>query len=499
MGIITEWFRLCIDDHVKCDGSRNGQSFDGRPFRVIDTEKGCVVRTNDSAQYIALSYVWGKGRSFRLLKDNLQQLSQESALFEDDITRSIPITIRHAIDLTRMLGLRYLWVDSLCIVQDGEAETKAQKVNRMGAIYGNANLTIIAADGQHADHGLRGLREVSEPVERVCNQRAFPIGQHEKAIIRIFPPVNDRHGELMDPMYYERAWTHQEYFLSPRRLIFERGSVFWECCTTTLFEGVNASSWPTHPPLASYSAINLVRGGIPKPNQLLEFICKFNERQLTYEIDRLAAFAGIASVLSGSFIGGFICGLLKLYFDAALLWRPWGSLKRRKSNLDSDTASSTPRAGAPSWSWAAWQGKLDQFSWNSGADGFKRGCLRSSTVEIVPLVTWFSASSPSGKDAEEISPQWSTFKEQYRDWNETLPPHWKASRADLNNRQDNFPPKRFGAYQFTHDHHDRLQLWCPIPLQAEVIHRGSQAPRRFLWEKSRCLHCLWTEQCLMSL
>ena len=59
--------------------------------------------------------------------------------------------------LTRTLGLDYLWVDTLCIIQDDE-ENKMKDIARIGSMYSSAHFTIIAADGDDADHGLRGLK-----------------------------------------------------------------------------------------------------------------------------------------------------------------------------------------------------------------------------------------------------------------------------------------------------------------------------------------------------
>ena len=74
----------------------------------------------------------------------------------------IPKTIRHAIELVGLLGERYLWVDRLCICQDDE-ETKASQIDIMGDIYGNALVTIIAASGWDANHGLRGIEGITGP------------------------------------------------------------------------------------------------------------------------------------------------------------------------------------------------------------------------------------------------------------------------------------------------------------------------------------------------
>jgi len=74
----------------------------------------------------------------------------------------IPKTIKHAIGLVDQLGLRYIWVNSLCILQDDE-ESKHDQIQAMAGIYANAYVTIIAGNGWDANHGLHGVQGVTEP------------------------------------------------------------------------------------------------------------------------------------------------------------------------------------------------------------------------------------------------------------------------------------------------------------------------------------------------
>jgi hypothetical protein len=91
-----------------------------------------------------------------------------------------------------------------------------------------------------------------------------------------------------------------------------------------------------------------------EPN-LWEYAChvqQYNGRTLTYPEDALDAFSGIFNTLSTVFIGGFLCGLPRMYFDAALLWYNKTPLHRRRAARD----NATPMP--PSWAWAAWEGEI---------------------------------------------------------------------------------------------------------------------------------------------
>lgn len=92
-------------------------------------------------------------------------------------TFSLPATIRHAISFTREIGIRYLWVDSLCIVQD-DNEHKGKQIKHMHQVFGGALVTIVAASGDDADAGLPGVpdapRNVEQPIASVDGLRLLP-------------------------------------------------------------------------------------------------------------------------------------------------------------------------------------------------------------------------------------------------------------------------------------------------------------------------------------
>jgi Heterokaryon incompatibility protein (HET) len=96
-----------------------------------------------------------------------------------------PNTVKDAIDLVESLGERYLWVDSLCIVQDDD-EWKCSQINNMASIYANSHLTIIAADGDSSDYGLRGLRGISGPRQTLSESSSsfYTIASSEKITSR---------------------------------------------------------------------------------------------------------------------------------------------------------------------------------------------------------------------------------------------------------------------------------------------------------------------------
>jgi len=341
---IKDWYRMCRDNHGEaCNSPSFVRHLNARPAVLIDTQDDCLVPGSVGDGYMALSYVWGHVDGLKLKQDNAEKLHSPGILRDKDIIERIPTTVLHAIEFTRLLGERYLWVDSLCIFQDEEDGRKQAQLNNMTAIYANASITIIAADGSNAEYGLRGVREVSRAVKRTLRQEFIPFGPHRGVVERIFPPLNEPSGKDPANVYYQRAWTYQEYLFSKRRVVFHRDSILWECCSTTWFEDVRCCDGESFPRSVSLGRRQgMLASALPCLYNLASLVNEFNQTQLTYEGDCLAAFAGIASALSLSFDGVFLSGLPEMFFDVALLWQPVGDLRRRQNSLESRSFVQSP-------------------------------------------------------------------------------------------------------------------------------------------------------------
>ncbi|KAK6857383.1 hypothetical protein PG995_007570 [Apiospora arundinis] len=134
------------------------------PLWLIGTQLECIISAEAVAgEYIALSYVWGGTESGQLTRETVEQFQRPGVLSQSANPRVVvPKTIRHAMGLVQLLKKRYLWVDRFCICQD-DAATKHSQLQIMADIYRGAYLTIVAANGWDADHGLRGLKGITEP------------------------------------------------------------------------------------------------------------------------------------------------------------------------------------------------------------------------------------------------------------------------------------------------------------------------------------------------
>ena len=123
--------------------------------------------------------------------------------------------------VTATLGENYLWVDSLCIIQDDEKDM-AEYIPAMASIYGDAVLTIIDVDGEEANHGLPGIRPGSRRLQPDCFEiKGTKLVQALDQPVASFPINSSR--------WASRGWTFQESILSSRRLMFTAEQVYWEC------------------------------------------------------------------------------------------------------------------------------------------------------------------------------------------------------------------------------------------------------------------------------
>jgi hypothetical protein len=320
---------------------------------VIDVGTGedPVVRLHVGefdGDYACLSYCWG-GDQFKTTRATLEKLMAEIP------TASLSLTVADAVEVTRRLGLRYLWVDALCIVQDSD-EDKAREIVRMGAIYKNAAVTIAAATARAASEGfLRSQRTVRSAAVR------FWLPNGDVGVVRVayterFDFGEDRSHE--DHPLDGRGWCLQESLLSPRLLIFSTFNVERRCQAGRIeFTGGGAFG-KQHSISATLRLPPGIFGGATK-RQLLEnmldatsgiddhhprniwrsIVCRYTTRKLTDPNDRLATLAGIAGELQRVWGDEYLFGM----WTKMLPWTMSWTAVQPGSRL----------ALAPTWSWAS--------------------------------------------------------------------------------------------------------------------------------------------------
>jgi tetratricopeptide (TPR) repeat protein len=162
--LINAWLNDCDHNHgTICNQPRPAQRIKAKiPLTFIDVGQQCLVSGTSNDKYFALSYTWGQVDMCVTLKDNFEERRQPQGLSKV----MFPKTIKDAIRLAFLLGVRLLWIDAVCIVQD-DPDHKARDIPNMDIIYGRAFATIVALSGDNADAGLPGVNPGSRSVQRI--------------------------------------------------------------------------------------------------------------------------------------------------------------------------------------------------------------------------------------------------------------------------------------------------------------------------------------------
>jgi hypothetical protein len=318
------------------------------PTRVLDinsdrNSQGLslhISAADERGQYAALSYCWGPPPH--------DCFTTRSTLVDPSKFdwETLPATIKDAVEVTRDLGIRYLWVDSLCIAQDDEAD-KSEEIKNMGRIYKNAAVTIAAASTPSVHEGFlqdRSIPITEFPIEIWRNSKLnFKFWIHQKML----------HGpnEPLD----RRGWTFQESLLSPRILYYGSKDLVWKCQLKT-FQPVVPSHdlYSTSPLWGDIYRLPSAIFDLPSENPVLitdvwpRIQTTYSPRKLGLAEDRYRALGGIIEEIQRVTGDTYIAGVWKNNIVKTLAW------------YDSDTAIedaapqvAKPPTDRPSWSWLA--------------------------------------------------------------------------------------------------------------------------------------------------
>ncbi|OAG11062.1 HET-domain-containing protein, partial [Paraphaeosphaeria sporulosa] len=383
--IPQSWYTACLREHgLKCEEPSwmAAQPLSiATPEWLVDVKTWCLVPYNsDTSRYFTLSYTWGNANCLRTTAASLGLLQQPDSL-RTTYLGQLPRTIQDAIGITESLGETYLWIDSLCIVQD-DAASLHNNLNNMHDIYARSALCLVAFAGVDANHGLNGLEGISGP--RVVDQLTLPIADGENISWYNAPRARwDSFGELPKDIgrtYNERGWTFQEFIFAKRRLIFTDGPVRWICACTIWGEdkiGDLVIDNMTDMPFTKWK--DRQRPGLA--NFLTDVASEYNERHFSFWQDILNAFLGIQNHLHRTFFGGLNHGHPDMFFDISLLWEPEAEIARRGSSEDAPTEGRY----LPTWSWMGWHGAF-RFLCDHEYECYDR----PSNGILGPVAQWFT-------------------------------------------------------------------------------------------------------------
>ncbi|KAI0460069.1 heterokaryon incompatibility protein-domain-containing protein [Xylaria acuta] len=379
--IVKTWMHGCLEQHPKCQALHawrtSGSMF--QPKRLVDVGAAGEMtwrlllregNTMSPITYATLSHRWSPDQEFELLGENLQMCTNGQPL---DV---LPPVFQDAIKVTKSLGIRYLWADCLCIIQDSLPDWETESIE-MCKIYTNSicNISITGFDD-----GSTGF------LDKTCDYVPLPC--------RVQPSWASDVSEgwcVLDPFFWwaqvtkapltKRGWVFQERLLAPRVIHFGPEQLLWECASLDACE-----AYPRGIPAIVESARHTgfkrldflfenytPEDALPADGHLLsmteedllchwcEIVQAYTRTNLTKPSDKLIALSGVAQLMSRS--NGtaysttskrYLAGLFEQHLLLMLEWHSYGYTY---------SPAWPPRARpsqyrAPSWSWASVDGRV---------------------------------------------------------------------------------------------------------------------------------------------
>lgn len=352
------WLKVCCETHETCKklGSSKGYS----PTRLIDVgAKGqdnwklCLRSDRDleSPDYLTLSYRWARDPTVLLLGSTVDTFRHGAPI------ANLPKTFRDAIEVARSMAVKYIWIDSLCIIQDSP-EDWAQESILMHDVYAGSACTIAASASEDPEGGLFRPRKATDVQLGFIKIDLPTLGTKYFRVWDQFYMNRLTHGPLTN-----RGWVFQERVLSPRVLHFSQYQIAWECFAMSKCE--TFPNWSPYPAEAEYLLgpktlhgfldRTLVTGFRPPKktdedktmsggvyDQWMHFVQAYSRCAFTCPQDRLIAMEGIAKLFEKHTGDVYLAGLWRSRIIEGLNWVVVNPLARPRQ-----------RFRAPSWSWAA--------------------------------------------------------------------------------------------------------------------------------------------------
>ncbi|KAF5626206.1 het domain protein [Fusarium sp. NRRL 52700] len=357
VSLAREWLNACCraqGKHANCTKT----AISTLPTRVISVGNGTesprlvVTEPNQQAHYAALSHCWGGKTPTMTTLSNLEA-------YTVSLPDNLPQTFQDALKVARALDIPYIWIDSLCIVQDSPEDWK-HEASLMAQVYANAHVTIFADAAPDSTSGF-----LSSPSRKAPKKFAVPCknGQSSSGVVHIrergflaqqlpYHTWRSRRSGSGQSKLSTRGWVFQERLLSPRTLHFSQNEMAWECrsvceceCSATSLRTLRTTSvmkhfiHPQNPDVSQAEA-----------DWRSEIVPAYTELDLTFETDRLPAIQGLANAAQRLRSNDeYVSGLWRNTMKADLLWY---------RNAADGNGRRIKDGGAPTWSWASVTGPI---------------------------------------------------------------------------------------------------------------------------------------------
>jgi len=397
MSCARTWLARCMEHHTNCPASRSSKRILRHtseklyhtnepptylPTRLIEIGQPEPVKIrlrlsseldSTSSQYATLSHCWGHSQSLRLTSSSLQRFRSGVEVSE------LAKTFQDAIFTAQSLGIKLLWIDSFCILQDSTKDWQ-QEAGSMTRVYRNSFLNIAASIAVDSDAGF--LCERASTVEPHVVQTTWTDCPNDSYYVY---HEDYWHDNLRRMPLHRRAWVFQEIMLAPRVLYFCGAQMFWECHDLLAYE-----TWPNG--LPKYMRMHSTQGkSRPAAMELfgskstrsigpsgastdentdlnktsiralwIELVGEYSSCNLTFPSDKLIALSGVAKHMERVFNIEYCAGLWGHDMVQGLTW-----YRDKVSSLNPVFPPKTDPISyrAPSWSWACCYGGISWFKY----------------------------------------------------------------------------------------------------------------------------------------
>ena len=389
-GVLNQWLLDCINHHPHC---RKTEPAD-LPRRLIDVGPPDGTRSprlyvreewsvTQCSGYSILSHCWGtshpESSDFLRLSHQNMKLMQ----YKIDFGR-LPKNFQDAIVITRALGLRYLWIDALCILQDSPDDW-ASEASKMAQYYSGSEICIAATASPHAQHGILRPRIVGSASARLAGEgEGLSVRSLADDVLSLIPYKYIDFRADRQPISYQplnsRSWTFQERLLARRIVHYTEQQMIWQCQKCLVGEDGQVGEdvdWSPKtamvpfeltilPPLREITAANENEHGRDPDFKLrapvkghtgvkysldealgdmgwFKLVDEYTKRSLTYPSDLLPALSALASEVQKLTKATYVAGLWTVDGQISLRSLLWFSAKK----------NARANNGSPSWAWSS--------------------------------------------------------------------------------------------------------------------------------------------------
>ncbi len=332
---VQSMLQKCLTTHTSCvqpsslTPPKRLLNISGDQIKLAEPSSDDVYLWTSAKKYAALSHCWGPTVPIKTLHETIEQFKM--GINWHDLTA----TFQDGITVARRLGIDWIWIDSLCIIQNDTSDWEIE-ASKMSDYYKNAYITISATSSANGSVPfLRSRDSLWTPARFECLKSDGKPFIVEARLIPEKPYSNTIEG--WGPLT-TRAWTFQEHILSTRAVHYASAEVIWDCIEERNSENglLYINLYESLPPKIKVPGVYML---------WYDMVQRYSLRQITFESDRLPALGGIARIIQEGSHSNYVAGLWKEDLIKGLCW-----------SISSDSTDKIVVANenkVPSWSWAS--------------------------------------------------------------------------------------------------------------------------------------------------